>query len=391
MLKTAMQTQLDEVRKGLINLENGSKLARKVRIKLDEIDKTLAVVPNLSERLKRVREEATRHTQLAAARENLKHIFNVPENVEKARYFISEGKLLLAHQCLTELETSRDDLLYEIHKLSPTSSQDKSLLRNYFVDVEKLSEELGKQLWLIIRLTLNSVRKEPSIIVTTLRIIEREERYDAAAMKRKEKDDFIPPGRPKNWRNMVFRILEEAVNERIIGNQIEERAQDKMWLVRHLEVSRILILEDLRVVKTACVPCFPPEYNIVKQMLHIYHRSLSAHLQELALQLEGNEYVTLLNWVQKYEGLELMQHPSLNFDLKEEGLEPLLPKQLIDELTNKYLQTIERNYKEWMNNTIGREWKDWGGQSYPETDDAGHYQTTTPVIVYQMIDQHVSQ
>ncbi|XP_053210277.1 exocyst complex component 3-like [Panonychus citri] len=389
MLRTAMQTQLDDVRKGLIHLQTSSTHAQSIRGLIKDIEHELAIIPNLVEKLKRVREESMKHTQLAAAKENLKHIFNVPENVTKTRYYISEGKLLLAHQCLTELENSRDDLLYEIHRLSSANSQDKSMLRNYFSEVEKLSEELGKQLWLIIRLTLNSVRKEPSIIVTALRIIEREERYDSAALTRKESTDFMPPGRPKQWRNMIFKILEEAVNERIVGNQIEERAQNKMWLVRHLEVTRILILDDLKVVKTACVPCFPPEYNIVQQMLRIYHRCLSLHLQELALQLEGNEYVTLLNWVQKYEGPDLMTHPQLNFDLKEEGLLPLLPKHLIDELTNKYLQTIERNYKEWMNNTINREWKDWSSANPPETDDSGHYQTTTPVIVFQMIDQHL--
>ena len=37
--------------------------------------------------------------------------------------------------------------------------------------------------------------------------------------------------------------------QRIEGNQIENREQDKMWLVRHLEVTRQLVIEDLRVVK----------------------------------------------------------------------------------------------------------------------------------------------
>lgn len=124
-------------------------------------------------------------------------------------------------------------------------------------------------------------------------------------------------------------------------------------------------------------------------MLKLEHRCLSAHLQDLARELEGNEYVTLLNWVQLYEGPDLMKHPALDFDLKAEGLEPLLPKPLVDDLTSRYLSTIERNYKEWMNNTINREMKDWGGQNIPEADDAGHYQTTTPVIVFQMIDQHL--
>ena len=42
-----------------------------------------------------------------------------------------------------------------------------------------------------------------------------------------------------------------------------------------------------------------------------------------------------------------------------------------------------------MNNTINREMKDWGGKNKPDADDAGHFQTTTPVIVFQMIDQHL--
>jgi len=35
----------------------------------------------------------------------------------------------------------------------------------------------------------------------------------------------------------------------IEANQMEDRAMNKMWLVRHLEVTRQLVLEDLRVVK----------------------------------------------------------------------------------------------------------------------------------------------
>jgi exocyst complex component 3 len=389
MLKTAMQTQLDGVRTGLIHLQTSQQDIQEVKKTLKEIEETFPVVPNLVEKLKQVREESMKHSQYVAAMENLKHIFNVPETVQKTRDAISEGKLLIAHQYLTDLENSRDDLLFELHRLPQTSTADKNMLKHYYSEVEKLSEELGKQLWLIIRLTLNSVRKEPSVIVTALRIIEREEKADAMAIKRHDTTGFMPQGRPKQWRKRVFEILEEAVSERIAGNQFHERNQNKMWLVLHLEVTRILILDDLRVVKNACVPCFPSHYNIVQEMLHLYHRCLSSHLQELANQLEGNEYVTVLNWVQSYEGPDLMGHKDLNFDIKEEGLPPLLPKPVVDDLTNKYLATVEKNYKEWLSNTIAREVKDWSSNSPPEADDARHYQTTTPVIVFQMIDQHV--
>ena len=49
-------------------------------------------------------------------------------------------------------------------------------LSRYFSEVQELSKELGKQLWVIIQRMLISVRREPTLIVTALRIIEREER-----------------------------------------------------------------------------------------------------------------------------------------------------------------------------------------------------------------------
>ena len=47
----------------------------------------------------------------------------------------------------------------------------------YFDGLPRLSEALSKQLSLILQRTLISVRMEPTIIVTVLRIIEREEGF----------------------------------------------------------------------------------------------------------------------------------------------------------------------------------------------------------------------
>jgi len=44
--------------------------------------------------------------------------------------------------------------------------------------MDRPMELLSKQLWLILHRTIISVRMEPTIIVTVLRIIEREERYN---------------------------------------------------------------------------------------------------------------------------------------------------------------------------------------------------------------------
>ena len=44
------------------------------------------------------------------------------------------------------------------------------------------------------------------------------------------------------------------------GSQLESRDENKMWLVRHLEITRQLMIDDLKVVKVSfCVSvCLPP-------------------------------------------------------------------------------------------------------------------------------------
>lgn len=177
-LKSGMQSQLDGVRHGLNQLHICLQEVKDIEQRLKSVNNLFGDVPVLCEKLKEVREENMRHSQYVTAIENLKHIFTVPESVEKTKNWINDGKLLHAHQCLRDLENSRDELLLELYKLPNQSPHDTSMLKAYFEEVEKLSDMLGKQIRLVISRTLNTVRKEPTVIVTAMRIIEREEKSD---------------------------------------------------------------------------------------------------------------------------------------------------------------------------------------------------------------------
>lgn len=389
MLKTAMQGQLDGVIVGINELETALKCITNAKKYLELIRGTFSELPELGIQLQEVRNKNMRHSQYVTAIENLKHLFTVPESVEKTKQWISEGKLLHAHQCLIDLENSRDDLLYELHKLPNQSAADKMLLKAYFEDVDALSQLLEKQLKLVLGRTLTIVRKEPTVIVTALRIIEREEKSDAVTLQRERQSGFLPPGRPKRWREMAFKELEKSVSQRIEGTQVDERSSNKMWLVTYLELSRQFILEDLRVVKTLCGPCFPPSYNIINKFVHMYHQSLSSHLEEIISNgLEGNEYVSMLSWIKNtYFGPELMKHSDLNIDISSVG--PLLKPHVINKLQQNYLDGMECNYKEWMQKTLETEKQDWHSEIHPEENPDGCYQTAAPVIIFQMIDQNL--
>lgn len=233
-----------------------------------------------------------------------------------------------------------------------------------------------------------SVRREPALIVSALRIIEREERLDQISLQRKEQTGFMPPDRPKRWRDKCFSVIEEWISNRIEGNQMEDRSSNKMWLVRHLEVTRQIMLEDLRVAKSLLPPVFPPTYNIVNRFVWMYHKALSKHIQELiGQQLEGNEFVTLLQWLNSYDSPELMKHPSLNIDTKDLG--PLLDNNMVEDLQNQYLRNMKSNIQEWTGNTLKTEQKDWFKDEGPDQDGEGFYNTSLPVIIFQMIEQNI--
>lgn len=389
MLKTAMQSQLDGVCVGLNQLQTALQDIKEIKENLKGIQESFTNIPELGEKLQEVKNKNIRHSQYVTAMENLKHLFTVPESVEKTKQWINEGKLLHAHQSLMDLENSRDDLLYELHKLPNQPPADKILLKAYFEDVEAVSQLLEKQLRLVLSRTLNTVRKEPTVIVTALRIIEREEKADDFAQQRFARSGFMPPGRPKEWKKKAIEVLEKSVSQRIEGTQVEERSSNKMWLVMYLELTRQLILEDLRVVKTLCGPCFPPHYGIVNEFVNLYHGCLSSHLEEVIQNgLEGNEYVSVLSWiVNTYPGPELMKHPELNIDTASIG--PLLRVGVINDLQQKYLKNMEANYVEWMQKTLETEQQDWSNGVAPEGDQDGYFHTSVPVIIYQMIDQNL--
>ncbi|XP_014238496.1 exocyst complex component 3 [Trichogramma pretiosum] len=391
MLKTAMQSQLDGVKVGFDQLQNSLTSIKSIEEDLDSFDSLFDSIPTLNNQLQYVQSENMKHSQYVIAKENLKHIFTVPESIERTKQWINESKLLHAHQSLMDLESSRDDLMYELYRLPNEKPADKVMLKAYFEDVEELSHRLEKQIKLILSRTLNTVRKEPTIIVTVLRIIEREEKADQFALQRyKQSGGFMPPGRPKKWKEVALEVIEKSVVERIEGTHIDQRNDNKMWLVRYLELTRLNFLEDLRVIKTLCVPCFPPSYDIENKFITMYHSNLSQHLKDIINDgLEGNEYVSLLSWIlNTYQGADMMGHPDLKINLKSIG--SLIETEIVEELQEKYLKNMLLNYEDWMKRTLETEKIDWWAKVTPEANmHEIYYHTAAPVIIFQMISQNL--
>lgn len=73
--------------------------------------------------------------------------------------------------------------------------------------MQGLSDELAKQLWMVLQRSMVTVRRDPVMLVSVVRIIEREEKIDRRMLDRYKQTSFIPPGRPKRWKDKMFKVV----------------------------------------------------------------------------------------------------------------------------------------------------------------------------------------
>uniref|UniRef100_A0A8C5X4Y0 Exocyst complex component 3 like 1 n=1 Tax=Malurus cyaneus samueli TaxID=2593467 RepID=A0A8C5X4Y0_9PASS len=384
-LKSTVQSYLEGVSAGLEQLRSAAQEVQSVCQELGTARWALLDSAEHLQGLQQMRELMEEHVQLASVVQVLPQIFSVHEVFSHTLQLLHGQHLLEAHVELMMVEQLRDDILSQLHLRGLSSAQTAVL--SYFSGLQELNESLAKQLWDIVGSSLRLVREDPVLFVTAVRIIEREEKIDDALLL---EATFLPPGRPKGWRQKFYQVLQDSMT----GARFRAPCPDAEGpgLARHLAALQKDIVSELRVVKDLMVQCVPAHYNILSVCTATFHQALTSHLQEILREdLDKQGLFLLLEWALRvYHSPEMMGHPDLLPEVDVSGLGPLMSPELVDQTERRYVVKVKvSDVFEWMQRTLEVEFKEWFREEEPETDHQGFFQSALPAIVMQMLNENI--
>uniref|UniRef100_A0A8D2KRV7 Exocyst complex component 3 like 1 n=1 Tax=Varanus komodoensis TaxID=61221 RepID=A0A8D2KRV7_VARKO len=389
-IKSTVQTYLEGVSMGLEQLHSALADVQHVQRELESVQQDLESSINSFQSLQRLREVAVEHAQLGLVVQTLPQLFSaVHQLISETFDLLQHQHLLEAHRRLMDLESLQDSILCQLHQHNLLSSLHLASVESYFGGLLELDNALAQHLWNIVARGIKLVSEDPCLFVSALRIIEREEALDAALLLRSQALGFLPPGRPKCWRQKFFQVIQETVLASHF-QPLPSSAQDRV-LATHLASLQSSILAELCIVKDLMVQCCPPHYDILAAFATMFHQGLINHLHHiLTLDLDKQDVFALLHWaIHVYPSSEMMAHPSLLPEVDSSFLGPLFPVDTVDYLEELYLGKVQASIAEWMQKMLELEFKEWFSGQEPELDYQGCFQTSLPIIAMKMLDENI--
>nr|XP_047911405.1 exocyst complex component 3-like protein [Anser cygnoides] len=380
-LKSTVQSYLEGVSAGLEQLRSAVQEVQSVCQELGAARWALLDCADRFQDLQQMRALMAEHVQLASVVQVLPQLFSVHEVFSHTLQLLRGQHLLEAHVEIMMMEHLRDNILSQLHLRGLSSAQ--ATVLSYFSGLQELNESLAKQLWGIVGSSLQLVQEDPVLFVTAVRIIEREEKIDDTLLL---DATFLPPGRPKGWRQKFYHVLQETIT----GTHFHTTRVDA-GLSRHLEALQRDIVSELRVVKDLMVQCVPAHYNILSVCTATYHQALASHLQDILREdLDKQALFHLLKWVlHVYHSSEMMGHPDLLPEVDVSSLGPLISPELVDQTERRYVVKLKASVLEWMPRTLNREFEEWFREKEPKTDHQGFFQSDLPTDVIEMLNSNI--
>eukprot|EP01147_Barroeca_monosierra_P009047 gene9047-1365_t len=405
-LKTAVQSQISDV-------QESSHLLQRCLADLEVIQSSI----DDSEKLINGCEELVHHAaQARILSDSRNRIFNIPDDVQDLENILRDDDLniLLAHKKLMHLERCMEHVQEKL-AVSSVRASDARAVDEYFKGVRIVSAKFQQLVFFLAHDPLALVKENPTLLVSTLRIIMREEKLD---QKTAPSCHHRPKGLKQKYMEKLSLQIESGFDSKLFAHSS---------VSSFLDTFRSFYFSDLIIAQTKLPECFPPDIDIFQFYLRHYHDRLCFMTEQLIAHedISPNEIIQLLNWVPEYKH---DMKTKLSIDVSD------LQQQLLgveqDGLREKYLEMLQTKLREWTVNLATSDLQAWKGksrnlrkqasQSAPTNTDTvipeqlnerstspgdriengdntvkpplkvdGCYVTDTPPILFQMIDGQI--
>ncbi|OZC07227.1 hypothetical protein X798_05752 [Onchocerca flexuosa] len=288
-------------------------------------------------------------------RKILENFLEKEDIFEQARNYIANSNLLPAIEKLVKAESIRYHLLVfaESHKEVDAINE---LLTSYYEPVEQIYAKFIDEAKYYCTQGIDIMRGKNPETKKQLEVIFRAVEIDEKIDKLYENNQFEISNRPHCWNKMLFKIVEERVQQRVEAFQIEDRKLNQNWVIRNLEICRSYIVEDLYAAKHF-LRIFPKEHQLYNNFIIFYHNGIASKISELAKgELNKRELIQLLSWIRQYPFVKIIKSETANWALK----------------------TVEKefaNIEELRSNIL--------------EDEFEHYYTHLPHILYSIVNDQV--
>ncbi|XP_073515977.1 exocyst complex component 3-like protein isoform X2 [Phyllobates terribilis] len=398
-LKSALQSYLEGVGHGLAQLHVALSDVRHVQQALCEVQDIWREGDCPLTKLQPIRQLVMEHVQLSVVIQSLPYIYAVPNMIAQTRDLIEKQHLLEAHVTLRDLESLRDGILYRLQKAGPLpdatdvqpDAEGADLVQQFFAGVQGVSEELRAMLSSLAQSALGVARSDPSLLVSAIRIIEREEFLDAEETRGPMQQLWRPPGRPKHWRALFLKALEKGVCERVMAPELLWEDLSSADLAKRLKALQGGVVEELQSVVSVLMPCVPPHYDLARGVAFMCHHGIARYLREiLSHDLPHPALYHVLHWVTIiYPSAEMMGHPNFSSEIDVSELGSPIPPDMLEEQLIRYTRCIRASLSQWIHKALEVEASDWMREQEPEKDQDGFYLSGFQHVVMQMLMENV--
>ncbi|XP_065113333.1 tumor necrosis factor alpha-induced protein 2-like isoform X2 [Paramisgurnus dabryanus] len=177
-----------------------------------------------------------------------------------------------------------------------------------------------------------------------------------------------PAWRPTRCRE----IHKDVVEKRMKNTDEQENGANELSSPLKREVSRLgkQIQKDLLVVVRRLRQCYPPDFDICKIYVELYHQAFSNRLQELTRsKVDVEDCCYILSWIVFHYPSGVLNHQELKEHIDQSSLGPLLPEGTLKILHDQYFLYKQKEVSESLSNAFGKEIKKWNDGIEPHLID----------------------